>query len=464
VSLRLRLFATYATVVVVTLAVVALGMSVLLRSYADRLSDERLELTTRPIQVQVASLVRNDATQQELFNALQEQADNNNIYLLFADSSGNIIKQITPNQSDYISPRLGSLPIALAKAETGRFRTTDNRAFIFLAFPLTGQYAQSAGVDKLVLAMPRPNTLAVLASLAWPFVLAAGIALVVSLLISLWLGRTIYRPLAGVTAAAQKIAQGDYSQRVAEEGPQEVQQLAGSFNRMASEVEHSQTRLRQFVADVSHELKSPLTSIQGFAQALLDGTATDEITRTKAIRIIESESKRLKRQVDELLELSRVQSGQAKLAREPVDIADVLSRCLDIYSVQAKEKQVELHLYAEPGLTVTGDADRLEQVFNNLLDNAIKNSPEAAQVGVVSHKTDSLVQISVSDSGPGIPADQLPHVFERFYQVTGVRTGVGLGLAIAREIVLAHGGTMEASSPPGEGARFTVSLPLVETK
>jgi two-component system sensor histidine kinase ResE len=229
---------------------------------------------------------------------------------------------------------------------------------------------------------------------------------------------------------------------------------------MTGEVEQAQTRLRQFVADVSHELKSPLTSIQGFAQALLDGTAADEETQTRAIQIIQSESKRLKRQVDELLELSRMQSGQARLVKERVDITDVLSRSIEIYSVQAKEKQVKLHLYTEPGLMVTGDADRLEQVFNNLLDNAIKNSPSGTAVNVTSSRGGDMVRVTVADSGPGISAEHLPHVFERFYQVTGVRTGVGLGLTIAREIVLAHGGTIEVSSQPGEGARFTVNLPL----
>ena len=463
-SLRLRLFLTYGAVVLVTLLTVAFGLIILLRGYADRISRERLQLTTRPIQVQVNLLLSENATQQQLVNALQQQADNNRVYLLFVDSTGNMVSEIAPAQLGYITPRLASLPANVSKADTGRFRAMDNKLYIFVAFPLTGQYAQLAGGDEVVLAVPRPATLAVLGSLVWPFMLAAIIALVVSLLISLWLGRTIYRPLVGVKAAAQKIAQGDYSQRVPEEGPEEIKELAVSFNHMTGEVESSQTRLRHFVADVSHELKSPLTSIQGFAQALLDGTATDEETRTHAIQIIQSESKRLKRQVDELLELSRMQSGQASLLKERVDTTDILSRSIEIYAVQAGEKRVKLSLSGEPGLYVMGDADRLEQVFNNLLDNAIKNSPSGAEVNITSSRSGDMVHVTVSDSGPGISAEHLPHVFERFYQVTGVRTGVGLGLTIAREIVLAHGGTIEVSSQPGEGARFTVNLPAALAK
>jgi signal transduction histidine kinase len=460
VSLRLRLFLTYGAVVLVSLITVAAGLTVLLRGYADRISRERLELSARPIQVQAALLVRGNATQQEIFDALQEQADNNRIYLMFIDDSGNILKEIHPQQLRSISASASAMPQGITRLATGRFRTLDGALFVYAAYPVSAQNSQITGASALVLAVPRLSTLAVLGNLTWPFLLAAGISLVISLLISLWLGSSIYRPLAGVKSAAQKIAQGDYSQRVPEEGPTEVKELAASFNHMTSEVEQSQMRLHHFVADVSHELKSPLTSIQGFAQALLDGTAADEETRAKAAGIIESEARRLRRQVDELLELSRMQSGQARLIKELADMSDVLSRSVEIYSVQAKEKQVELRLHTEPCLTVMGDADRLEQVFNNLLDNAIKNSPSGAAVNVTANRGGDMVNVTVADSGPGIPADHLPHVFERFYQVTGVRTGVGLGLTIAREIVLAHGGAIEVSSQPGEGARFTVNLPL----
>jgi signal transduction histidine kinase len=242
--------------------------------------------------------------------------------------------------------------------------------------------------------------------------------------------------------------------------PKEMQELAESFNHMTQDVERAQLHLRHFVADVSHELRSPLTSIQGFAQALIDGTASDDATKLKAAQIIDEESRRLKRQVDELLELSRMQSSQAKILKEPVDIGEVLEHCVEVFTVQARQKQVTLELKSVPKLVVAGNADRLEQVFGNLLDNAIKNSPSGGRVSLASRIEGSFARIVVSDSGPGIPPDQLPFVFERFYQVTGTRTGVGLGLAIAREIVAAHDGNIEASSAPGEGARFTVSLPV----
>jgi signal transduction histidine kinase len=463
-SLRLRLFTTYAIVVLVSLVVIALGVTLLMRSYVDKQSLSSLDDMTRPIYVQIVTLIRGNVTPQQLLSNLQEQADKNGAYLLLVDGSGDIVRQLVPLQPESPAPINvvpGTLPQGITSEARGKFATTDGRTFLFSAYPLTRQTGQLNNVETLVLAIPRPGTLSVLMTFIWPLLIATGIALIISLVIAIFLARSIYRPLATVTKAAQQISTGDYSQRIKPDGPKEIKELADSFNRMTEDVEQAQLRLRHFVADVSHELRSPLTSIQGFAQALLDGTASDDATKLKAAQIIDEESRRLKHQVDELLELSRMQSNQAKFLTEPVNLGEVLEHCTEVFAVQAKQKLVTIELKAEPNLIVSGDSDRLEQVFNNLLDNAIKNSPAGGNVSVISSRGEgNSARIVVSDEGPGIHPDQLPHVFERFYQVTGARTGVGLGLAIAREIVTAHNGTIEVSSAPGEGARFTVTLAL----
>jgi len=242
----------------------------------------------------------------------------------------------------------------------------------------------------------------VVGTFIWPLLLAAVFALVVSLIIAIFLARAIYRPLAKVTKAAQQISTGDYSQRIKPEGPKEIRELGDSFNRMTEDVEQAQLKLRHFVADVSHELRSPLTSIQGFAQALIDGTAADDTTKLKAAQIISEESRRLKYQVDELLELSRMQSNQIKFHKDPVLIGEILEQCIEMLAIQAKAKQVTLELTAEPKLTVIGDADTLEQVFLNLLDNAVKNSPNGGKIRVVSSKREgNFARITVADEGPG---------------------------------------------------------------
>ncbi|MFH1016201.1 MAG: HAMP domain-containing sensor histidine kinase [Chloroflexota bacterium] len=289
------------------------------------------------------------------------------------------------------------------------------------------------------------------------------IALILSLIIALLFARSIYQPINRVKIAAEKMAQGHYDQEIPVAGPRECQELAASFNQMAQQVKRSQQQLRHFVADVSHQLKSPLTSIHGFAQALLDGTANDEAAKQRAATIISEESRRMKKQVDQLLEIARMQAGQLRIERAPVDVNELLEHCREVFTVQADEKQVKIKIAAEPLMNVPGDFDRLEQVFSNLLDNAIKNSPEDGEVRLKGRNLTNEVEVSVSDDGPGIAPEQLPFLFERFHQATSVRSGYGLGLAIAREIVTAYGGTIEAKSEPGEGAQFIVRLPFEKT-
>jgi len=466
-SLRLSLFRTYAIVVLVFLAVIAVSAVFLMRGFVDNQSLAGLDDMTRPIDVQIVALVRGNVTASQLLTSLQEQADKNGAYILLVDGAGDIVRQLVPLQPETLSPvsvASGTLPQGITASVKGVFKTTDGKIFLYAAYPLTRQSLPLTSVDTLVLAKPRPGIMTVVGTFIWPLLLAAAFALVVSLIIAIFLARSIYRPLAKVTKAAQQISTGDYSQRIKPEGPKEIQELGDSFNRMTENVEQAQLELRHFVADVSHELRSPLTSIQGFAQALIDGTASDDATKLKAAQIIDEESRRLKHQVDELLELSRMQSNQAKFLKEPVNLKEVLAQSAEVFTVQARQKQVTIELKAEPNLIVAGDADRLEQVFNNLLDNAIKNSPAGGKVSIVSEeKEGKSARVMVSDQGPGIHPDHLAHVFERFYQVTGARTGVGLGLAIAREIVTAHHGVIEASSTPGEGAVFTVTLPLLKS-
>jgi two-component system, OmpR family, sensor kinase len=463
VSLRSRLFGTYALVIAICLAIVAITTTAALQGYRDRITMDRLDNMARPIAVQVRSLAATATTVDRLWTNLEEQAQNNNVYIVVARGDGSVVRQITPtSDASQITVPARLLPKALLRAQQGKFTTSDGRVFVYAAYPLGRlQAVLPLQAETLVVATPRAGSLAVLAGLMVPLLLGGLIALLVSLVLAMVFARSFSKPLTQISAAAQKISKGNYGQKVPVEGPGEVQELARSFNHMTDEVKKSQLQLRHFVADVSHELKSPLTSIQGFSQALADGTANDEETRTRAIGIINSESRRMRRQVDELLELSRMQSGQFRMAHEPEDLSRVVLRCCDVFSMQAAEKGVKLTHDVPSAVTVAGDADRLEQLFCNLIDNAVKNTQSGGTVNVTVDTAGGQIAVCVSDNGPGIPQEQLPHVFERFYQVTGVRTGVGLGLAIAREIALAHGGEIEARSEPGEGAEFIVSLPAI---
>jgi signal transduction histidine kinase len=459
VSLRLKLFATYSLVVVVTLIFALLGSAVLLRQYANRLAQDSLDNTARPISVQLTALVRGSATLVDVIDSLQEQADTNDVTIFFADSAGEILRQFNPLGENPVAINPGTLPQGVTAVARGQIITADGQNMLYTAYPLVKAPAQLTRARMLVIAVPEPRVGAVLTGVLRPFFWAGIVALVASIILAYWLSRSVYKPLGEITEAADKIGRGEYSHRINSEETGDIGALAANFDRMASEVEASQVKLRHFVADVSHELKSPLTAIQGFSQALLDGTAADKDTRDKAAKIINDEAKRLRRQVDELLDLSRLQSGQFKMDLNRIDLIDVLKQSVELFNLPAADKSVNLNLSSDPGLWVMGDADRLEQVFNNLLDNAVKNSPSFTEIKVAARREGNRVIASVIDQGPGIHPDALPRVFDRFYQVTGVRTGVGLGLAITREIVLAHGGTIEAKSAPGAGAEFMVNLP-----
>ena len=313
---------------------------------------------------------------------------------------------------------------------------------------------------------PRPRLLGWFAeNLLQPLVRAGAVALVLSILLALLVSRSVTAPLRRVAGAAEGIARGETNTRAPVSGPKEVRALARTFNTMADQVEAARQSQRDFVANVSHELKTPLTSIQGFSQALLDGTASTPEATARAVRVIHQEAGRMRRMVDELLILARFDAGQMMMAHDPVELEPLLRGCLDKLSLQAQEAQVELELNLPDRMFVTGDTDRLAQVFANLLDNAIAHTPAGGKVSIAARRVDEgrAIEATVTDTGPGIPADELPRIFERFYQVDKARRrsrGAGLGLAITKEIVESHGGSITAESLVGLGTRLTVHLPI----
>jgi signal transduction histidine kinase len=299
---------------------------------------------------------------------------------------------------------------------------------------------------------------------------AGAIALALSVVVAALIAYSITRPLDRIAQAAEEVAAGNYDQVLDISDPVEVARLATSFTTMAHRVKTTLQSQQDLVANVSHELKTPLTSIQGFSQALLDGTASDQVARERAASIIHDEAGRMRRLVDDLLDLARLESGQTTFAREPVDVEELLRSTTDRFVPRAEQVGVSLTIEVAPSLPpVVGDADRLGQVFGNLLDNALKHARGVSEKGKVvlqAERQEDKVICSVSDNGPGIPAEDLSRVFERFYQVDKARvrrkSGAGLGLSIAHEIVQAHGGQISAESVEELGTRFSVELPVQE--
>jgi two-component system sensor histidine kinase ResE len=293
---------------------------------------------------------------------------------------------------------------------------------------------------------------------------AGVVALLLSLLLAYLLSKWVGDPLQRVVTAASEMPDGSVG-IIRTEGPREVQDLIRSFNGMSTRVKAARQSQRQFVANVSHELKTPITIIQGFAQALLDGTADTSDLEKQAAQAIFDESVQMHRLVVDLLDLARLESGIFDLKHESVDMNLLLPHVVERFTPQADKRQVSLEISSSRLPLIYGDSDRLSQVFTNLLDNALKFTPDGGTIAIRTAIESDHMRVDIVDSGAGIPPDQLPFIFNRFFQVDPSRKGgedhgAGLGLAIVREIVQAHHGTIIAQSSPGQGSCFTVCLPL----
>jgi len=353
--------------------------------------------------------------------------------------------------------------VAASKTDTrGLFRYTPVDRWLYVSSPLGDQ-------RWIILVAPQPTlrALGLLGNELLRTLLVAGsVALLFSIILAWLIAHWVTAPLRRMAGASKAVAAGKYDQQLPLTGPEEVQSLAAAFNEMVRRVQTSRQAQRDFVANVSHELKTPLTSIQGFAQAILDGTAQKPEDQQQAARVIYDESDRLRRLVEDLLDLARIDTGQVAFERHQVDLGALLRSVVERLSVRAEEVGVRIESRLPDFPPIVGDGDRLAQVFTNLIDNAVKHSSEGGVVNLRGEKEDGWISIHFDDAGPGIPPEELSRIFERFYQLDKARPGgrgrgVGLGLAISREIVQAHGGRLVAQSAVGRGSRFTVQLPII---
>jgi signal transduction histidine kinase len=300
--------------------------------------------------------------------------------------------------------------------------------------------------------------------------IAGIIAVVVALLIGIFLTRHITRPIRSLTSGAAHISKGDLSYRVKVHANDEIGKLAESFNEMAKQLDNSEQSRRRLVSDVAHELRTPLTIIQGTVDGIADGIFQPDREHLDSIR---EQTVLLTHLVNDLRDLSMAESGQLKLERLSSDMVDLIQKKLAQFEVNARQKNVRLTLETQSTiLPINIDAKRIEQVIGNLLSNAIRHTPEGGQITVsvkpsevVTEPAKNSLIVSVADTGEGIPADNLPHIFERFYRVETSRSrsegGAGLGLAIVKQMVEAHGGRVWVQSMAGEGSTFYFSLPYV---
>jgi two-component system sensor histidine kinase BaeS len=292
--------------------------------------------------------------------------------------------------------------------------------------------------------------------------LIAIIGLALGLVGLLVLGRGVRRiaaPVGDLIDAVERIEAGDYDVRVPERGPREVRSLARAVNAMTARLSTSESRRRTFLADVTHELRTPLTVIRGQVEGLIDGVYPGDAAHLEPIL---EETRVLERLVEDLRTLSLAESGSLTLAREPVDMAELIGDVVAAFQPTATTGGVELRIEIAADLRRAEiDPLRIRGVLANLLANALRHTPARGSITVAAAGADrgTGVRIEVRDNGDGIAAELLPTVFDRFVKDPASR-GTGLGLAIARSVVEAHGGTIAVASTPGQGTTFTLTLPV----
>lgn len=269
--------------------------------------------------------------------------------------------------------------------------------------------------------------------------------------------RRFAAPLGDLIDAAESVEAGNYGVRVRARGPRELRSLATAFNSMSGRLESSERERRRLLADVTHELRTPLTIMQGNLEALLDGVYPADPAHLEPIL---DETRVLSRLVDDLRTLSLAEAGALTLHREPTDVGQLLTDSLASFRIQADAAGIELAT-ALDGVLPQAEIDplRMREVLSNLLSNALRYTPRGGTVRVGASVADGKVRVLVRDSGPGIAADALPHIFDRFYKSDESR-GAGLGLAIAKSLVVAHGGDIEAISEPGQGTEMRFTFPV----
>jgi signal transduction histidine kinase len=477
-SLRTSLRLSYALVAFVCVAMMGVALLFLLRDapIQKRLITARLTLEAATANRLLRTPLQNGVPPEQIIRRLQNFGDRTASRIFLIDEQSGQILADTDNRLTHQNLFNLGAPQRLNNTLIGEF---DEGGTHWL-YP-TRPALERRAAPEVVAALPYEATPVfsdpIFRALLQPLLIALVLAFFVSIALAIIITRSVTRPLQHVAQAAQKIAGGDYDQTVPLEGPAEFKDVAVNFNQMTQQVRQTQQSQREFLANVTHELKTPLTSIQGFAQAIQDGAASEPEAVRRGAAIIYDEATRMNRLVMELLELARIESGQIVMRGEAVKIDQLLQGVIDQLSLRAHNSGVNLQAEIAAGLPdVVGDGDRLAQVFSNLIDNALKHTPHGGRIVVAARsisgssaakrgKTVGGVEITVADTGSGIPPEDLSRIFERFYQIDKSRArsregSLGLGLAIVKEIVTAHGGTIYAESIVGLGTKFVVWLPV----
>lgn len=443
--------------------------------YSIQEKQEQLDTTVNYINTIVENnLTLLDSTDYNTFlqTYMDQQAAVSGCIILLTDEEGNIQILSLPQEDEELQKAMqGTVSDKLAATirEKGSYFGTGNISGLFTEnYFIAGSRCerQDGTIAALVIAAtPSTSTTGLMRNIMRSYLLIICITLILTLIISWFLSDMLTRPLKSLVSAAKKFGHGEFDVRVSENNNcDEIDELAASFNNMATSLQQTEELSRGFVANVSHELKTPMTSIRGFVDGMLDGTIPPE-KHNQYLKIISEEVARLSRLVVRMLDAAKIQAGELIITPAPFNLTEMAAQVLISFEKQINDKKLEMEVDLADNLIVYGDSDNIYRVIYNLVDNAVKFVNDGGTLSIHAEREGTMSLFLIRNTGSQIPAEDLPHVFDRFYKVdrsrSRDRTGAGLGLYIVKSIVNLHGGDISVRSS-GEGTEFAFTIPLAE--
>lgn len=461
-----KMVVLYLVIMISTLTMLGLLLSFLLNNYFTYNKKTELVLRSSNISELVHPYLVEKKNPELLVTYLNKAEENLGTEMIVVDKRGRLIAGMPnnlPGEGYMINHEdIQKLQQGVMNIRQGKSTFYDESA-LWVTTPVFDD--QKNVIGGVILYSPIMGVKDTVLRVRYLFIYSAVVSTILSAVVVNFMAQYVTSPLIAMNKAVQKMAKGDLTQRVKIKQNDEIGDLTETFNYMADQMERQEKVRREFVADVSHELRSPLTNIQGFAEAMIDEKDKTKEERTRYLGIIHKETMRMIRLVNELLDLSRLDSGNFKTVKSVVNLSDVIHNSLHKVMPMLKENDREVLLnIPDDTLKVLGDQDRLEQVVINLLDNANRYSSPNAPITVNLFPDLYEVKLLVEDEGKGISPEELPYIWERFYKIDKVRSretgGTGLGLAIVKRIIENFGGTVIAESVPGKGSQIGFALPL----
>jgi signal transduction histidine kinase len=355
------------------------------------------------------------------------------------DEQGQVL---VPNQMYHVGQKVPAAELAEGVA------ITQNERVVGVLVPMPSPYEE------------QPRELEFIERINLTLFYGALIGAVIALLLGIFLSRSLTRPIRELTQATHAVSEGDLSQQVPVRSNDELGELAQAFNKMSAELLRSVSARKQMTADIAHELRTPLSLILGHAEAVHDGVLPPT---HENFEIIREEAARLEHLVNDLRTLSLADAGELSIQLQTIEPQRLINEVASLYQYHAQQKNIKFELDVAPDLpTIEVDPGRMTQVLTNILDNALRHTPEGGRVILAAHEIDDMVELSVLDNGPGLNIEDVNRIFERLFRADVARqrdAGSGLGLAIAKSIVQAHGGQVSAESETGAGLKVRIRLP-----